>query len=59
MLAVSRTRTEKRGTEEALDLYPLPAEFFDGQDSDVVSRHKPESCDDDVANADLEEPIPG
>lgn len=52
------SRTEKGGHEEALDLDPLAAKLLDGEDGDIVSGDEAERGDDEVANADAEEPVP-
>ena len=51
--------TEERGHEEALDLDPLAAEVLDAEDRDVVPGDEAERGDDEVADADLEEALPG
>ena len=52
-------RTEESSEQEALNLDPLAAELLNCEDGDVVSGHETESSDDDVADTDLEELVPG
>ena len=41
-----------------MDLDPFPTELLDGEDRDVVAGNKAKRSDDEVADADAEEPVP-
>ena len=53
-----KIRTEQSGEKEALDLDPFAAQLLDGEDGDVVPGDETERGDDQVPDADLEQPRP-
>ena len=54
-----KIRTEQSGEKEALNLDPLAAQLLDGEYGDVVPGDEAQGGDDEVADRDLEEALPG